>query len=187
MRKDSIWKAVLFIFVNCIVILISLVAVCMDLTSEKVDNHFILFGLMLGLGYQIGAYGLRGTIIFLTGIGIPVLFLYLLFFFRMIGSGDIKLLSVLGGFIGPLPIAKCIFLSFLFGAVISVFVVLVCGNLIARLKYFTSYINQLLVEKKMFLTQEILPYYVPGKRMENIHFTVPILMSMVVYTGGLLG
>lgn len=176
----------LFIFVNCIVILLCLVAVCMDLSREKVDNHFILFGLILGLGYQIGAYGLRGVFIFLTGIGIPVLFLYILFFLRMIGSGDIKLLSVLGGFVGPLPIAKCIFLSFLFGAVISVFVILICGNLTARLKYFTNYINQLLTTKDIFLTQEVIPYYVPGKRMENIHFTVPILMSMVVYTGGFL-
>lgn len=177
---------VLHIFVNCIVLLLCLVAVCMDLSCEKVDNHFIVFGLMLGFGYRVYTCGLRGAIIFLTGIGIPVLFLYMLFFFRMIGSGDIKLLSVLGGFVGPLPIAKCIFLSFLFGAVISVFVILVCGNLTARLKYFTSYINQLLITKDIFLTQEVIPYHVPGKRMENIHFTIPILMSMVVYTGGYL-
>lgn len=179
-------QEVLRIFANCIVILLSLVAVCMDFAHEKVDNHFILFGLMLGLGYQLGLYGLRGGMIFLTGVGIPILLLYILFFFRMIGSGDIKLLSVLGGFIGPMFIAKCIFLSFLFGAVISVFIILLCGNLSARLKYFTSYINRLLNTKEFSLANGVVPYYVAGKRMENIHFTVPILMSMVVYVGGLL-
>lgn len=159
----------------------------MDLARERVDNHFILFGLMLGLGYQAGAYGLRGVILFLTGIGFPILFLYPLFFFRMIGAGDIKLLSVLGGFVGPMAIAQCIFLSFLFGAVLSVVVILVCGNFAARLKYFTSYIKQLLMTKERFVSKEVIPYYIPGKRMENIHFTVPVLMSMVVYTGGILG
>lgn len=158
----------------------------MDLAREKVDNHFILFGLLLGFLYQVCTCGLRGFVIFVVGIGIPVLFLYILFFFRMLGSGDIKLFSVLGGFIGPYSIAKCIFVSFICGAVISVIVMLLCGNFISRLKYFTNYMNKLLVTENLWSSEEVIPYYRPGKRMENIHFTVPILMSMVIYAGGLL-
>lgn len=186
-RYIRIQQEVLCVIVNGIVIMLSAVAVFMDLAWEKVDNQFILFGLILGFGYQIGLCGLRGAVIFVTGAGIPILFLYILFFFRMIGSGDIKLLSVLGGFIGPLSIAKCIFLSFLFGAVLSIFVIFICGNFTARLKYFTNYINRLVITKEFSLTEGVMPYYVRGKRMENIHFTVPVFMSMIVYAGGLLG
>lgn len=159
----------------------------MDLIYEKVDNHFILFGLLLGIMYQVVTCGLRGAVLFLVGIGIPVLFLYILFLFRMLGSGDIKLLSMLGGFIGPYSIAKCILVSFLCGAVISVLILMICGNLISRLKYFTNYMNKLLITEKFWLSEELIPYYRRGKRMENIHFTVPILMSMILYAGGLLG
>lgn len=175
----------LCIFDSCIVIVLSLTAVFMDLAYEKVDNQFILFGLLLGAGYQIWFSGLRGLAVFLAGTGIPFLFLYVLFFFRMIGSGDIKLLSVLGGLIGPVAIAKCILCSFIFGAVISVFVLCVCGNIAERLNYFMNYIRRLLVEKDIILAEGVVPYYVRGKRMENIHFTIPIFMSMVVYAGGL--
>lgn len=171
----------LFIFVKCIVILISLVAVCMDLSHEKVKNQFLAFFWILALGYQIGMYGLRGVVFFLTGAGLPILLLYILFFFRMLGAGDIKLLSVLGGFIGPMFVIKCISVSFLAGAVISVFIILIYGNLVSRLKYFTSYISQLII------TKEVVPYCIPGKRRENIHFTIPILISVLVYIGGLLG
>ncbi len=166
---------------KCIIVLLSVVAVCMDVFRQKVDNQFIVFGWILGLGYQIGAFGLAGVASFFLGAGLAILLLYPLFYFRMLGAGDVKLLSVLGGFIGPLSIIKCILVSFLFGAVISVAVMLICGNLVSRLKYFTNYVNRLIVTKK------VVPYYLPGKRMENIHFTVPILMSILVFTGGLLG
>lgn len=158
----------------------------MDLAYEKVDNQFIVFGLLLGAGYQSFVHGFRGLMVFLAGIGIPFFFLYLLFFFRMLGSGDIKLFSVLGGFIGPLAIAKCILWSFLFGAVISVFVILAYGNLKERLTYFVRYIHACAAAKDKILAEGAIPYYIRGRRKENIHFTVPIFMSMVMYAGGLL-
>ena len=56
--------------------------------------------------------------------------------------------------------------------------VLVCGNLVERLLYFANYINHVMAMKKA------LPYYLPGKRVENIHFTIPILMAVLIHIGG---
>ena len=164
--------------VNCILILIVSIAACMDLKREKIDNRFIAACWILGIGYQAGAQGFDGIRICLTGTVWPIILLFVLFLFRMLGPGDIKLFSVIGGFVGPAVITKCIALSFLFGAILSVGFVLVCGNLAARLLYFTNYISQVLNTKKA------LPYYVPGKRMENIHFSIPILMAVFIHVGG---
>ena len=174
---------------SCMVIVLSLAAVFMDLAYEKVDNQLIVFGLVLGVGYQFYVYGIRGLVIFLIGIVLPFITLYLLFFFRMLGSGDIKLLSVLGGFIGPFSILKCIFMSLILGAVLSIGVLCICGNWAARFQYFADYVQQLLVLRKtkgFWVNGTVFPYYRKGKRMENIPFTVPIFMSMVLYAGGLL-
>lgn len=164
--------------VNGILMVLATVAACMDLVSERIDNRLILFGWVLGLGYQIGHLGSAGIPVFLVGALAPVLLLYLLFYFRMLGAGDIKLFSVLGGFMGPAAILKCVAVSFILGAVLSVGFVLVCGNLMSRLWYFANYLN------RVFTTKKVIPYYLPGKRMENIHFSIPILMGVMIYTGG---
>ncbi len=164
--------------VNCILISIVSIAACMDLIREKIDNRFLAVCWVLAAGYQAGSAGFKGIGIFLTGSIIPIMMLYVLFRFRMLGAGDIKLLSVIGGIVGPTVIFKCIVLSFLFGALLSLGFVLVCGNLTARLLYFANYINHVITVKKA------LPYYRPGKRMENIHFTIPILMAVLIHIGG---
>ena len=55
----------------------------------------------------------------ICGLLVPILILGILFIFRMLGAGDIKLLSVIGSMIGPTKILNCISYSFLIGAVIS--------------------------------------------------------------------
>lgn len=164
--------------VDCILISIVSIAACMDLVREKIDNRFIAACWILGIGYQAGAQGMEGIWICLTGSILPIALLFILFLFRMLGPGDIKLFSVIGGFVGPVVISKCIVLSFVFGAFLSIGFILVCGNFVARLLYFTNYINQVKTMKKA------LPYYVPGRRMENIHFSIPIFMAVLMHVGG---
>lgn len=164
--------------VNCILISIVSIAACMDLKQEKINNRFIVACWILGIGYQAGARGLDGVWTYFAGAVWPIVLLFVLFWFRMLGPGDIKLFSVIGGFVGPAVISKCIVLSFVLGAVLSIGFILVCGNFTARLMYFTNYINQIMTMKKA------LPYYVPGRRMENIHFSIPILMAVIIHVGG---
>ena len=39
----------------CLALMITTVAVCMDVMREKVENSWIVLSWILGLGYQIGA------------------------------------------------------------------------------------------------------------------------------------
>lgn len=78
-------------------VVISAMAVWMDLKDASVDNGWILFSFMIGFLIQITENGLKGGVIFLAGVAVPVLLLGILFIFHMIGAGDIKLLCALGG------------------------------------------------------------------------------------------
>ncbi len=165
--------------VNGILVVFTTAAVCMDLDREKIDNRWILLGWISGLVYQIQKSGLVGMGMFFSGAMIPVLLLYVLFRLRMIGAGDIKLLSVVGGFMGPRSSLICLGLSLVFGAIISLAILILCGNFKSRLRYFTEYFIQFSTTKKS------IPYMVKGSRMEHIHFSVPVLMSVLMYVGGL--
>ena len=158
---------------------IALCGVCMDVTSEKIANGAIAMFILVGLIYQMSIHGMAGIWWYLQGAGVPLLLLFGLFVFRMLGPGDIKLLSTLGGIMGISAVIKCIILSFFFGAILAVAFIILCGNLRQRLRYFAEYLTR--VSK----TKKITAYYKSGMQIENFHFSIPIFMSIILYVGGI--
>ncbi|MDD5803712.1 prepilin peptidase [Blautia sp. HCP3S3_H10_1] len=153
-------------------------AVLMDLQREKVDNGWLLFCTLLSLFTQLWERDAGNFITWICGLLFPVLLLGVLFVFRMLGAGDIKLLSVIGSLIGPVKILKCISYSFLIGAVISAAIMISNGIICQRILYFLHYIHA------YFETGKREPYYKCGMPLENFHFTVPIFFSALLYAGG---
>ena len=68
-------------------VVISAMAVWMDLKDASVDNGWILFSFMIGFLIQVTENGPKGGVIFLAGVAVPVLLLGILFIFHMIGAG----------------------------------------------------------------------------------------------------
>lgn len=64
-------------------VVISAMAVWMDLKDASVDNGWILFSFMIGFLIQITENGPKGGVIFLAGVAVPVLLLGILFIFHM--------------------------------------------------------------------------------------------------------
>lgn len=154
------------------------VAVLMDLRTAKVDNGWILFSLCTGCFYRLLRQGFAGLLPFFLGVCFPLLLLGILFCFRMLGPGDIKVFCVLGGLLGIRRISCCMLYALFFGGVLSLFLLLTYGDIRQRFHYFFRYIQDLM------LTGEAKPYLRKGMAPENIHFTVPILMSILLYAGG---
>ena len=82
----------------------------------------------------------------ICGLLVPILILGILFIFRMLGAGDIKLLSVIGSMIGPTKILNCISYSFLIGAVISA--ALMIQAALSASEFFTYYITSVFISKQ---------------------------------------
>ena len=166
-------------FYRALPVVISAMAVWMDFKSASVDNGWILFSFVTGFLIQFTEKGLRGGFVFLAGASTPVIILGILFIFRMLGAGDIKLLCALGGIMGPRTVAECIFYSLLAGAGISLAILISTGGIRQRILYLYQYMNE------FYCTGEIRPYYRKGmKHPENFHFTVPIFLSALLYAGG---
>lgn len=152
----------------------SIISMIMDLKWEKVSNFAIVFGMAVSLFLCASGMEKRSFSEWLTGLFIPLLILFPLFFCRMLGTGDIKVFMVLGSAMGGKVIIHCIIISFLAGAVIAVPVLLFRCNTKERFVYFFTYLNHVLV------TKTFPPYLAPGKHPENIHFTVPVFCSVLL-------
>lgn len=161
-----------------LLILIAGIAMIMDLRWMRVENSWILCSMVSGLLFQLQTHGIYGLLYFLTGAVYPLCVLGVLFYFRMLGAGDIKLFCTLGSIMGMKTIGKCMAVSFILGAGISLLILIFYGDFRQRIQYFFNYIRDYLS------TGEVKPYLQKGMTLENFHFTVPVFMSVLLYAGG---
>ena len=93
----------------------------MDFQTGKISNRLIVSGLIWGLAFRLMGDGMAGVLPFLIHISIPVILFILLFQIRAIGAGDIKLFSVVGGFLGIRQLVYLVLTAFIVAAGIGVF------------------------------------------------------------------
>lgn len=162
------------------VLLVSLggIAVFWDLWKGKIPNPLIAAGLCSGWCFQLGDKGIYGLLHFLGGSVLPLLLFAALYYFRMFGAGDIKLFSVLGGILGVRQILRCIVVALCIGAIISLCVILKRGVLKKRLNYFIAYFSN------YFLSKKWIPYRTEKDKQGQIHFSIPVFISILFYVGG---
>ena len=161
----------------CAALILSAGAAWMDLRQTKVRNGWLLFWLTVNVSGQVIRAGSEGMMRSCSGMMIPLLLLFPFFYLRMLGAGDIKTLAVLGGFLGPSAILSCLFFTFLFGAVLSLFTFLLDGGFRERMRFLSEWLQDYLQ------TGRRRPYLRPGLREESLHMTIPILMAVLMWAG----
>lgn len=158
---------------------VGIAAVFCDLYERRIPNPLVTAGMLLGLSWQWSARGPTGFVVFLSGTAVTLFVLSPLHYFKMLGAGDIKLLMVTGGFLGPWAGLKCVALSFLFAAIISAVVLLKHRILGRRLNYFVHYLRNYWENKRWE------PYIQTGENVAYLHFSIPIVISCLCMMGGL--
>ncbi|WP_256387212.1 prepilin peptidase [Roseburia sp. 1XD42-69] len=131
------------------------IAVAQDIRSGRVSNKLILFGLFLGLLSKVQEYDFRGIYFFLRNISVPVILFYLMFLMHVLGAGDIKLFSMIGGILTIEELLFCIFYSFIAGGILSLFYLLMDNHRGEKLKYACNYLFY------VCRYQKIIPYELP--------------------------
>lgn len=163
-------------------VLTGVTAALFDLATGKIPNGLILTAMGAGLGWQLWANGLRGLYSFMGGAAVPILLLGILFYFRMMGAGDIKLLAAMGGFLGPGRGLLCVVWSLLAGAVYAWGVLTYRQNLKERLLYFCTYMWNYLQTRKW----EPYSIRISVDIGDNcLYFSIPVLISILLYAGGI--
>ena len=150
-------------------------AVIQDIRSGRVSNKLILFGLLVGLFSKVWEYDARGIYLFLRNISVPVILFYLLFLMHVLGAGDIKLFSMIGGILTIQELFLCIWYSFMAGGILSLFYLLKDKDRWMKLKYAWGYLLRICRERK------VVPYELPEEMARS-----KMAFSIAVF-GGWLG
>ena len=111
-----------------------------------------------------------------AGFLLPYLILGWMAAFHMIGGGDIKLLSFLGLMAGGKVCLQLIVLSFIAGAVISLFLMVKRRILFRRIVFFIRYVEAVAHSRKA------LPYMeMYGEKEARFCFSLPITAALVIW------
>ncbi len=111
-----------FLLLKIIVLIFVYIAVIYDIKTYKIPNKLNLAGCFTGILYSMICGGVRGVFNSLIWIFIPVVLMFILYCFSVIGAGDIKLFSVIGSFVFQ-EVLKVIILAFLLAAAFGLVVV----------------------------------------------------------------
>lgn len=104
-----------------LVLLIALVltAALFDLISSRIPNWLIVAGLIISLAYQtVSGYG-TGFSTWAAGLGVGFALFLPMYMLRAMGAGDVKLMAMVGAFIGAQSVLTATLYTLLAGGLLS--------------------------------------------------------------------
>lgn len=149
-----------------------LTAVGMDLRSMRISNRLIIISLTIALVRRFICEGILGVFTGMILICIPVVLLYLLFLAGALGAGDIKLFSVVGGFVSLKELLWCMVFAFVFAAVFALGKMLYFGTFFSSMRNVWNYILKLGSGIKE-------PYVPMSASLGRMHFSIAILLGLM--------
>jgi prepilin peptidase CpaA len=115
------------------------IAALNDAKSHRIPNKLVFSGAAMGLllnsllpegfGFLSALPGAIGFLSALTGLGIGLAFLLPLYMLRTLGAGDVKLMAMIGAFVGPNAVLNIILITFLVGGLLALIIALKKGVL----------------------------------------------------------
>ena len=150
-----------------------LIAVGMDVRSMRISNRLILIGLGISFIRRLYCEGIFGVFTGFFLISFPVVLLYLLFLAGALGAGDIKLFSLIGGFVNFKELVWCIGYAFLFAAVFSILKMLYYRIFFSSMERVWRYVQNVLCGERN-------PYIPISDKRNKIHFSVAIFWGFIV-------
>lgn len=156
------------------------VAAVYDLRSHRIPNWLVLAGALTCIAWQIIQpmlldFGIAGA---LKGIGVGLAILLPFYLFHAVGGGDVKLMAMVGAFLGPWGVASAAVLSVIAGGVLALAIALargVLGQLFANVKgmVFGTLVNAMTTGKTTIT--------VPAGSVGNLPYGVAIALGTIVH------
>lgn len=139
----------------------------------RVSNRLIMSGLIAGFYFKLAEYGWYGIYYFLRNISVPVILLYLLFLMRVLGAGDIKLFSMIGGILTVGELYRCMVYGFAAGGIFAIFYLVKEKDGRERLLYVVKFLVRCISQKQLVSYEAF-----NGKKL-TMAFSIPIFAGTI--------
>lgn len=128
-------------------------ALYFDLRYQRIPNLLCLLTLILGIAVNSYFEGWDGLVVALSGAGLAIIMLIPVYYFHMLGAGDVKLMIGIGALAGPLVLTWSILYAIIFGVFTSIIIAAKTVGWLGLKNMVTRYIDCLFLGK----------YFKPGE------------------------
>ena len=104
-------------------------AVWIDIKSRRIPNELVFIGAGLGLLLNSALPGALGFWQAVSGFGLGLAIMLPLYVLRAMGAGDVKLMAMVGAFLGPYMTVGAILFTFIAGGLLGLTVALRNGTM----------------------------------------------------------
>ncbi len=170
----SAQSEVMLMQAQVVAIAILIVAVAFDLATRKVPNWLIVLGYLIGISTMTIKYG--WSYIYLIRAIWPVLALFIFYYIKALGAGDIKLFSVLSIFCPTKMMISFIITSFVVAAIYGIVKLLYARELKQKMYTIVNHIFEC-ANKRVYET------YKPTNKNSYICFSLSMLLAYVINIG----
>lgn len=108
-----------FLWLGCLAGFLA-AAVWWDLRVRRIPNGVIVSGMVFGMCWHILTPGGLGPLPALAGLMLGLVLFLPLYLMRAMGAGDVKLMAMVGVFLGPVDVLGAVLGTFLAGGVIAI-------------------------------------------------------------------
>ncbi len=123
-------------FLDMMLAILLLAAALSDLSTRLIPNLLVGSGMVVALAWHFTSSGMPGVVFCVKGMALGMLLLIVPFFMGGMGAGDVKLLGMVGAFLGTGMVWNAFLWTALIGGV-AAFIYLVANNrLLATMKRF---------------------------------------------------
>lgn len=157
------------------VVILTASAAC-DLLTKKIPNLLIVSGYIIAFSTMIILNGWNDCYIYLIRALLTPVILFIFYFLKALGAGDVKLFSVISIFCPTEFLIRFIICSFLVAAIVGMIRLLISRELKYRMKATLSYI------KDCIYTGEI-THYISDSKNSYICFSVCMLTGFIICIG----
>lgn len=103
-----------------IVLLLLSAATVFDIRSHRIPNWLVFSGALAGIAYQAFSPYDRGAIHSLAGLAVGLAAFMPLYMLRAMGAGDVKLMAMVGAFLGPASAFGAVLTTFIAGGALAI-------------------------------------------------------------------
>ncbi|GAU76341.1 prepilin peptidase [Fusibacter sp. 3D3] len=114
---------------KCLLVALVAIAIITDIKSRRINNKLILVGILSGICFSVGIRGLTGIIYSGSGFIFGFVLMIVPFLLGYLGGGDVKLLMMIGCFLGFSAILNVYIYMAIAGGVFSFAVMIKTGEL----------------------------------------------------------
>ena len=153
-----------------------ILAVITDLSSRKIPNSLVLFGLIVSLLLQCFVAQGAGGLNWLAGVAVAFACFIPLYLLRGMAAGDVKLMMAVGGFLGYPLIITAVAYSYLAGGAMAICYVLFKG----RFRQLTQNLYSLIIDQFIKTTSGVDVY--DGQVIKQSVGQLPFALAIAIGT-----